>query len=200
MGIKKGFMGYFLITAGVIMLAATGCGKKTQQESAKQEAAPMGVPAEHGALPQGHPAIGEQPAADMGKVSHANIKTQKEVALQEDVLAKWKEVKMEVSDSSSKTTEVLTLKVGEIAPLKKSGLKLKVEAFVPDYSIVENHIESRSNEPKNPAVLVELVEGDKTVARGWVFKFFPEFNSYNNERIRLSLVAPGAEKPGAARK
>lgn len=196
MRLRGGFSGGILIMASVAMLAVSGC-KKTQQESAEQQG--VSSPAGQGALPEGHPAVGA-PAGDMAKVAHSNIKSQKGVVLSEDVKAKWKEVKMEITDTSTKATEVLTLKVGETVPLKKDGFKLKVEAFVPDYAIVEDHIESRSNEPKNPAVLVELMEGDKTTARGWVFKDFPEFNSYNNERIHLTLVSPGTAKPAAARK
>ncbi len=197
MRIREGFSGYFLIMASVAVLAVAGCSKKTQQESAQEQG--VSSPAGQGALPEGHPAVGT-PTGDMAKVAHTNIKSQKEVVLSEDVKAKWKEVKMEITDTSSKATEVLTVKVGDTVPLKKDGFKLKIEAFVPDYSIVEDHIESRSNEAKNPAALVELLEGDKTVAKGWVFKDFPEFNSYNNERIHLTLVSPGVEKPAVSGK
>ncbi len=195
---RGGFTGGILIMASVAILAVAGCGKKTQKEGAAQPA--VSGPAGQGQLPEGHPSVGGAPAGDMAKVAHSNIKSQKGVVLSEEVKAKWKEVKMEITDTATKSTEVLTLKVGETAPLKKDGFKLKVEAFVPDYAIVEDHIESRSNEPKNPAVLVELVEGDKTTARGWVFKDFPEFNSYNSDRIHLSLVSPGLAKPSAAKR
>jgi hypothetical protein len=198
MRVRWGLSGGILIMASVAMLAVAGCGKKSRQESAEQPA--VSGPAGQGQLPEGHPSVGGAPAGDMAKVAHSSIKSQKGVLLSEEVKAKWKEVKMEITDTSTKSTEVLTLKVGETVPLKKDGFKLRVEAFVPDYAIVEDHIESRSNEPKNPAVLVELMEGDKTTARGWVFKDFPEFNSYNSERIRLTLVSPGSAKPSAVRR
>jgi len=201
MRIRGGFAGGILIMASVAMLAVAGCGTKKQQESAEQPAvAGQAGQAGQGQLPEGHPSVGGAPAGDMAKVEHSGIKSQKGVVLSEDVKAKWKEVKMEITDTATKSTEVLNLKVGETVPLKKNGFKLKVEAFVPDYAIVEDHIESRSNEPKNPAVLVELIEGDKTTARGWVFKDFPEFNSYNSDRIHLTLVSPGSARPPAARR
>ncbi len=181
---------------GVALIATAGCSKKDQQEVSQEQGVP--APAEQGALPQGHPAVG-QSTGDMAMAAHANVKTQKEVVLSDDVKAKWNEVKMEITDTSSKAAEMLTAKVGATVPLKKDGFKLKVEAFVPDYAIVEDHIESRSNEPKNPAVLVDLMDGDKTVARGWVFREFPEFNSYNNDAIHIALVSPGLEKPAASR-
>jgi len=79
----------------------------------------------------------------------------------------------------------------------KEGVKLKVDALVPDYAIAENTIESRSNEARNPAVLLELVEGDKTIAKGWVFRDFPEFNSYNDGKFTVKLLVPA---PAQAKK
>ncbi len=187
MRIRGSFTGGILIMAGVAMLAVAGCSKKTKQESAEQ-------PAAQSAMPEGHPAVGA-PTPDMARLAHANIKADKKVVLPDEVKAKWNKVKMEISDASSKSSEVMTLKVGNTVPLKKDGLKLKVDAFVPDYRIVEDRIETRSNEPKNPAVFVELFDGDKLVAKGWVFKDFPEFNSFNNDRIHLTLVSPGLGKP-----
>ncbi|MBI5410188.1 MAG: hypothetical protein HZA14_12575 [Nitrospirae bacterium] len=196
MSLKKNSKNLFLVGASVILLSLTGCKGEQKQETAQQpqqqeQASP------HGGAPVA-PA-GDQTAQDINKAAHANIKTQKEVKLSEEVKAKWKEVKMELTDPATKSAEVLTLKVGNAVALKRPGFKLKVEAFVPDYAISDNHIESRSNEPKNPAVLVELMDGDKSVAKGWVFKDFPEFNSYTDDRFPLKLVAPGVA-PASAKK
>lgn len=179
-----------VLLAAVPALFLTGCGEK---KKAKEEAAPAVSESAPGGLPQGHPAM-DKSAEDIAKVSHAAIKSQKEVKLSEEVKAKWKEVKLEITDNARKSSSVATFKVGDATPLGKDGFKVKVEAFVPDYAISDSRIESRSNEPKNPAVLVELFEGDKSVARGWVFKDFPEFNSYNNPRFKLVLVSPGGAK------
>lgn len=201
MGIRGGLKTCFLVAASVMLLVVTGCGEKKSQESAKSADANVSAPATPGApgqegqgkLPEGHPPV-DKTTEDITKVAHTNIKTQKEIKISDDVKAKWKEVKIEVTDSSQKK-ELLTLKVGNVVPLKKEPFKLKVEVFVPDYAISDNKILSRSNEPKNPAVLIDLMDGDKTVARGWIFKEFPEFNSYNDDRFQIALIAPASEKP-----
>lgn len=179
---------YLLVAASAILIGVTGCGEKKTAEAPK-DAAQQGSQA----MPEGHPQTGQQGGPDQ-QVSHANLKSQKQVKLTDDVKAKWKEVKMEVADSSTKSKDTLTLKVGEAAPLKKEGYKIRVEALVPDYAISDNTIESRSNEAKNPAVLVELLSGDKQVAKGWIFRDYPEFNSFKDQTIQLKLVAPGLEK------
>ena len=182
---------FFLVTASVAILAFTGCSGEKKAEVPAQ-------PAEQGqqqAMPEGHQPV-DKMQEDISKVQHANIKTQKTVSLTSEVKAKWKEVKLELVDNASGAKESVTIKVGGDVKLKE-GVKLKVDALVPDYAIAENTIESRSNEARNPAVLLELVEGDKTVARGWIFRDFPEFNSYNDGKFTIKLLVPA---PAQAKK
>jgi hypothetical protein len=179
---------YFLVTASAVILAFTGC----SGEKKAQEAAPAPQEQSQQAMPGGM----DKTQEDISKVQHANIKTQKTVSLSDEVKAKWKEVKLELVDNASGAKETVTIKVGGDVKLKE-GVKLKVDALVPDYAIAENTIESRSNEARNPAVLLELVEGDKTVAKGWVFRDFPEFNSYNDGKFTVKLLVPA---PAQAKK
>lgn len=185
---------YFFIAASVALLAFTGCSKKSE---APKETANVEAPA-GGGMPEGHPGMGaDKTAENITKMAHTTIKTQKEVKLSDEVKAKWKEVNLDITDAASKNKENITVKVGETIKLNNQ-FKLKVETFVPDYAIAENRIESRSNEPKNPAVLIELLDGDKSVARGWVFKDFPEFNSYTDDRFPIALVGPSVKTAAPA--
>ena len=48
--------------------------------------------------------------------------------------------------------------------------------FVPDFVIGEgNQIQSRSEEPNNPAALVEAWKGEERIFSSWVFAKFPDF-------------------------
>ncbi|MCC6503535.1 MAG: hypothetical protein IT362_10440 [Deltaproteobacteria bacterium] len=180
---------FFLVTASAVILAFTGCsGEKKAEVPAQPEQGQQ-------AMPEGHQPV-DKTQEDISKVQHANIKTQKTVSLSNEVKAKWKEVKLELIDNATGAKEAVTIKVGGDVKLKE-GVRLKVDALVPDYAIAENTIESRSNEARNPAVLLELVEGDKTIARGWVFRDFPEFNSYNDGKFTVRLVVPA---PAQAKK
>lgn len=187
-----------LVLAGFTLITFTGCGgeKKAPPAPQQEAAAPA---ADQAAMPEGHPAIG-QPGQPMGQpgelppTDHSNIKSQKRLNIAPAVQAKWKEATIEVTDASTKKTETFTVKTGSTVELKGSGFKVKLEAVVPDYAIIGDAVESRSNDDRNPAVLVELIEKDKSVARGWVFRNFPDFNSYKDSRIQVVLVAPVAGK------
>jgi cytochrome c biogenesis protein len=51
-----------------------------------------------------------------------------------------------------------------------------VRRFVPDFVIGEgNQVQSRSEEPNNPAAQVEVWKGEERVFSGWVFAKFPDF-------------------------
>ncbi len=179
-----------LVLACAATLSLAGCSGEKKAEEKKAEEKKAEAPA--AAAPAEHPAV-DKTAEDIQKLAHSSIKTQKEVFLKDEVKAKWKEVTLELTEGSSKATQAVKAKVGDSIKLDER-FRLKVDVFVPDYAIAENRIESRSNEPNNPAVLVELYDGDKMVAKGWVFKDFPEFNSYTDDRFPVKLLGPGVEK------
>lgn len=185
----------FLVTASATILAFTGCSGEKKAEAPQPDQQAQQQQAQQQAMPQDHPPM-DKTQEDISKVQHANIKTQKTVSLSDEVKAKWKEVRLELTDTSSNASDTVTVKVGGDVKLKE-GVKLKAVALVPDYAIADNTIESRSNEARNPAVLLEIVEGDKVTARGWVFRDFPEFNSYNDSRFAVKLVVPS---PAPAKK
>lgn len=188
MGFKK-TGSYLLILACAATLSLAGCGG---EKKAEEKAEAPAVQAPEGQAPADHPVV-DKTAEDIQKLAHSTIKTQKEVFLKDEVKARWKEVTLELTEGATKASQAVKAKVGGSVKLDER-FKLRVEAFVPDYAIAENRIESRSNEPKNPAVLLELLDGDKVVAKGWVFKDFPEFNSYTDDRFPVKLLGPGVEK------
>lgn len=176
---------------GVVALAGCSGGEQKAAPKADTTAAKTETAAKP-ELPPGHTPM-DKLASDIQKMSHGNIKTQKEVKLTQDVIDKWKEVQIEITDTSSNATASVTFEVGSTVKLNNEGLRLAVESFVPDYTIVENRIESRSNEANNPAVLVNLLDGDKSLTRGWVFRDYPEFNSFTDARFKLVLTSPAAK-------
>jgi len=192
----SGFSGrYIVIAASVAFLALSGCGneQKEQPKPAEQSAQAPVMPPVPGTMPAGHPSAGGA-GGEMTAAAHTGMKGQSEVKLSKEVMAKWNEVQLEITDSSAKKKATVMVKVGASVPMMNKAFTLKVDTFVPDYVITENHvIESRSNEAKNPAVLVSLLEGDKVVAKGWVFKALPDFNSYTDGRYPVVLIGPSAD-------
>ncbi|HLE08699.1 MAG TPA: hypothetical protein VI914_03600 [Thermodesulfobacteriota bacterium] len=200
-----------LVFSAAILVFLAACGKEGKKagEERKEDVKTTELPAE---LPKGHPQIEEMqkgitPAVELpsGQVqkqageSHPKSKAELSVKVSDKIKARWKDVELEVTDaSSSKGTsgkkEVVKVRVGGGIKIGDTGYSFKVEAFIPDYVIYQDSIGSKSEKPNNPAALVELFEGDKSVARGWVFKNFPAFNSYKHGRFTVALLTPSTVK------
>ncbi|MBN2199678.1 MAG: cytochrome c biogenesis protein ResB [Candidatus Aminicenantes bacterium] len=72
----------------------------------------------------------------------------------------------------------VSVRPGSPVPLGENGLSLSVVRFVPDFALnARREVFSRSEEPRNPAALVEILENGRTVHRGWVFARHPEYGS-----------------------
>ncbi|MBE9528408.1 MAG: hypothetical protein IME99_04125 [Proteobacteria bacterium] len=207
MDIKGFFHGsnrFALVLSFALLMVVVGCSSGSKDDSGKasapaesaqtETAAAPGadsLPADHPAMPEGMDKMTES----IQRASHANIKTQKEVVLTDEMKAKWNEVQIAITDNANQRTENVTLKVGSKVKLTQDGYFLTIDAFVPDYAIAESKIVSRSDEANNPAMLVSLYENETQVTRGWVFKDFSEFNSYSNSRFVLQLTGPGSDRP-----
>ena len=191
-----------LILCAVIVLSVAACGQDTKDTKETKAGDAGGVSPsamESGQLPEGHPTIEGGGGGGMGAgqqqatVAQSTISVPKAVKISDEVKAKWNEVEIEVVDSSSKATSTLKISVGEKAAVKGTGFSFKVEAFAPDYAMFDDYIGSRTADLRNPAVLVELFEGDKSIARGWVFQLFRNFNSYKHDRFEVALKSPAVE-------
>src|SRR3990172_1943778 len=73
----------------------------------------------------------------------APVKSTKPLQLSKEVKAAWKVVEINLTDASAKTSESVKAEIGEKIALKAAGFSVKVEAFVPDYTIYEDHIGSK---------------------------------------------------------
>lgn len=191
---------YFFVFSSAALLfgiGAAGCGNEKKDEAAKSPAATAPGSAPVAGMPGGHPSV-DKTAENISMATHSGIKTQKPVRISNAVKARWNTVTVEVADASSKASDTVKITVGSAVGLKKSGLSLKAEALVPDYVLSADmkSIETRSNEAKNPAVLVSLLDGEKIVARGWIFRNLPQFNTFNNPKYSLRLVSPGEDGEG----
>ena len=175
----------YLAVAVVALFAVSACSKKEEPKAGAETVAPSAQ---------------TQPAAPManeaGGMPHAPIKSTKPLQLSKEVKAAWKTAEIQVADASAKTSESLKAEIGKKTALKASGFSVKVEAFVPDYTIYEDYIGSKSNQPNNPAIMVELFDKDKSVAKGWIFNKpeFSSFNSFKHDRFSVALVGASGKK------
>lgn len=88
--------------------------------------------------------------------------------------------------------------------------RLELRSFVPDFVLGEgNKVMSRSDEPRNPAALIEAFKGEERVFQGWVFANYPDFQGMKrtgdspalfylrNVRAAQYSVVEAARDPGA---
>ena len=108
-----------------------------------------------------------------------------------DVKAKWKTVELSVAGKDI-TLRNLQIPVGGETSVDKSGLTVRVVAYVPAFQSDAGAVTSASNKPDNPAVLIQLVDKGQVLNEGWVFQKLPDFNTYSNDRLQIQLLAASA--------
>jgi cytochrome c biogenesis protein len=73
--------------------------------------------------------------------------------------------------------KTVSLKAGDKVAIDDPDVShVAVRSFVPDFVLGEgNRPQSRSQEPRNPAALVEAWKGEERIFSGWVFAKYPDF-------------------------
>lgn len=97
--------------------------------------------------------------------------------------------------------KTVTLNVGLRAAVDSPDVTgIIVRRFVPDFVIGEgSQIQSRSEEPNNPAALVEAWRGEERVFSGWIFAKFPDFGQgHGNDPMSGARAAAAAGEPRVA--
>lgn len=178
-----------LVSCVLFIFALSACSGDKSNGAGTEKAAPEVAAAGDGrAMPEGHPTINDTPSfKEMPAQDHSKIKSTKEVRVSDEIRAMFKSVNLQVSDNSFGTKDVVKVDIGSKRELK-DGFSLKVEAFLPAYTIFDDHIGSLGNELSNPAVLVKLYKGGEMVSSGWVFEGMAEYNSYSHMRYAIVLM------------
>jgi len=81
-------------------------------------------------------------------------------------------------------TEFVTVGPDEEVPLAGTPFTLRVKQFLPDFRTGQRGPQSASPSLNNPAVWVEL-SGEGKVRSGWLFLYYPAFNSRLDVPVRL---------------
>ncbi|OGR82286.1 MAG: hypothetical protein A2636_01095 [Elusimicrobia bacterium RIFCSPHIGHO2_01_FULL_64_10] len=73
-----------------------------------------------------------------------------------------------------KQSPTVVARLDQEVPVPGTPYRLRILEFAPDFTLnEENAPVSRSMEPENPAVLLQVLEGDKPVKTAWIFEKFP---------------------------
>ena len=78
---------------------------------------------------------------------------------------------------------------GAPAPLDEQGATVALADFVPDYVLQGNQITSRSDDPRNPAIHLQVTRAGSQVTNAWILAKSPELNPPNDTGIKFRFVS-----------
>lgn len=97
----------------------------------------------------------------------------------------WDQAELEIvmrSHEAQGQDKIIKVKAGEKITIDPN-LEIQVHRFLPDFVLDENKRPfSRSNEPNNPAVLVEVTQQGEKIFNGWLFARFPDFGQMHPDK------------------
>ncbi len=217
MSSQTGFISRLLaggICSVVLFVSLSGCGKDQStpapEERAMQEGGAVADPYQPGApLPPNHPPLdgaGEsgapaqytQAGAENGMLGHppdvvSSEAKDVEVVVPDNIKGKWTAVQLAIAAGEENGRNELVVPIGGQAEVA-DGMVLLVDAFLPDYTSDFEKATSASDTLNNPAALVHLMKQDKLVAKGWVFKNYPEFNTFDSSEVKIELLDAASSK------
>jgi cytochrome c biogenesis protein len=91
------------------------------------------------------------------------------------------------SESGKAGQETFTLRPGQTVRLAAQGSVVELADFVPDFVLQGNQISSRSDEPRNPALCLQVTRPDGKRASVWIFPKSPEMNPPNETALGFRL-------------
>jgi hypothetical protein len=147
----------------------------------------VGVTGGNSTLPQGHPPIHGGMSGDlMAMHSGKNLtKFDRPINIPPEVQKTWKHATIDIVDKTTGKV-VKEFKVSKGQTVNYGGLEIKILYIVP-HLVLDNGYTSASNEPQNPAILVEVKENGKTIYAGPIYQKFPTMYNINHPRYELIL-------------
>jgi cytochrome c biogenesis protein len=92
-------------------------------------------------------------------------------------------------ESGVEKHQTLSLAPGAPTPLGDQGATVALADFLPDYVLQGNQISSQSDEPRNPAIRLQVMRPDGAPTNAWVLAKSPELNPPNNTGINFRFVS-----------
>jgi cytochrome c biogenesis protein len=92
-------------------------------------------------------------------------------------------------ENGAEKHQVLALVPGSPAPLDEQGANVELIDFIPDYVLEGNQIASRSDDPRNPAIHLQVARPGSGVTNAWVLAKSPELSPPNDTGINFRYVS-----------
>lgn len=178
---------HFVLTmCFLILFSFSACKKKEAQPPAPQTQEPLVTGP---IMPPGQMPPGEQ----MAKPGMMMPKGQTKVVVPEKVKAQWVGAKIIFEDKVSKTKQEYTVKLNSDFKIPNTNLRIHIGDFLPDFKMDGLSLTSGSNEPKNPALGIRVLENDNQIFPvpgrqwGWLFSKVPSIHPFEHPKYGIIL-------------
>lgn len=104
------------------------------------------------------------------------------------VRSRWTGMKIGVIDLTKRQEATYLVSRGQDFTLPGGNLTFRILALVPDFTLDNGVITSRSDSPRNPAVQVLITEKGRQLYRGWLFARFPDSQPFEHPRYAIRLL------------
>jgi cytochrome c biogenesis protein len=84
--------------------------------------------------------------------------------------------------------QMLTLAPGAPVPVGEQGATVELADFIPDFVVEGNQISSRSDEPRNPAIRLQVTRPGGETSSAWILANFPDAHPPNDTGITFRFV------------
>lgn len=132
-------------------------------------------------------AVSHERAPEGGTASETGGTVPTKLVVPPEVTAAFSGVQIGWKDSQSGQEGILDVPLGGAAPIPGSDLAVKADVFLPAFTMSAEQITSTGTALENPAARIAVVQGDKEVFAGWIFKRFPDVHPFQHPRFSLRL-------------
>jgi len=126
--------------------------------------------------------------AAVGPLNSHAVKKEARIVVPSFVAGKWKAVRIAVIDKANVSQKIYTIPIGDKLAIPGSALVVKVETFLPAFTMEGSTMTSASNDLKNPGVKVQIIENGAVIFKGWLFSKFPNTHALMHPRYGFTLV------------
>ena len=192
----------FILSVGMVF-SLGACKKKEAQPPAPQTPGPV-MPSQMppgqvpGQMPPSQMPTGQMPPTQMPPMRQQQAPPgmpmgKMQVSIPDSVKGKWSAAKIIVEDKVSKTKQEYTVKLDSDFKIPNSNLKIHVGEFLPDFKMEGLNLTSGSNEPRNPALGIRVLENNKQIFPapgkqwGWLFAKVPSIHPFEHSKYAITL-------------
>ena len=114
-------------------------------------------------------------------------KSERKIIVPPEVKRSWTGVKFIFEDKKAKKKTEYAADLHSEMVIPGTEFKIALKEFLPDFKMEKDVITSKSNEPNNPAIRVEIFEKGKPVFTGWLYAKYPDIHAFEHQRYGIVL-------------